>query len=172
MRDVLDGQLGNRVVIGGQNGLGIANVQLFLTRLGLARVAEQAADVRVALDVRLAREVQVAAVRLGLARERRLEVLVGLGALQICHVVAPPILDWIDVFDTGPRRTRVQPSSLCCGRSVLWAPFRHALHTTSYSTCKPTTSSPRGSRAGTWGRGYQERSTSKIVPQLLHTAWS
>ena len=53
--------------------------------LGLRGVAEQAADVGIALDVGLPREVQVAAVRLRLAREGILEVVVGLAALEARH---------------------------------------------------------------------------------------
>src|SRR5256884_789214 len=54
--------------------------------LGLRGVAEEPAHVRIALDVRAAREVEVAAVRLRLAGERRLQVVVCLAALQsLCH---------------------------------------------------------------------------------------
>ena len=53
--------------------------------LGFCGVAEQPADVGIALDVRLAGEVEVAAVCLGLARERILEGLVGLGACEVGH---------------------------------------------------------------------------------------
>src|SRR5213593_4654210 len=50
--------------------------------LGLRGVAEEPAHVRIALDVRTAREVEVAAVRLRLASERRLQVVVCLGAFE------------------------------------------------------------------------------------------
>ena len=53
--------------------------------LALGDRAEQGGHVRVALDVGLLGEVQVAAVRLALARERLLQVLVGLAALEIGH---------------------------------------------------------------------------------------
>src|SRR2546428_2853518 len=54
--------------------------------LGLRGVAEEPAHVRIALDVRAAREVEVAAVRLRLPGERRLQVVVRLAALQsLCH---------------------------------------------------------------------------------------
>ena len=47
--------------------------------------AEQRGDVRVALDVGLLREVEVPAVRLALARERLLEVVLGLASLEVGH---------------------------------------------------------------------------------------
>src|SRR6059036_1882516 len=50
--------------------------------LGLRGVAEEPAHVGIALDVRAAREVEVAAVRLRLAGERVLQVTVCLAALQ------------------------------------------------------------------------------------------
>src|SRR6184192_1453189 len=54
--------------------------------LGLRGVAEEPAHVRIALDVRAAREVEVAAVRLRLASERRLQVVVCFAALEcLCH---------------------------------------------------------------------------------------
>ena len=53
--------------------------------LALGDRAEQRRDVGIALDVGLLREVQVAAVRLALAGERLLEVLLGLAALQLSH---------------------------------------------------------------------------------------
>ena len=55
--------------------------------LALRHRAEQRGDVGVALDVGLLREVEVAAVGLALARERLLEVLVGLGAVQVGHAL-------------------------------------------------------------------------------------
>src|SRR5262245_66059793 len=59
--------------------------------LRLGRVAEEAADVGVALDVRLAREVEVAAVRLRFAGEGLLQVLVRLRALERGHVLLLPL---------------------------------------------------------------------------------
>jgi hypothetical protein len=53
-----------------------------VARLRLRRVAEEAADLRVALDVRRAREVEVAAVGLALAGEGVLQVLVRLASLE------------------------------------------------------------------------------------------
>ena len=55
--------------------------------LALGDRAEQRGDVGVALDVGLLREVQVAAVRLALAGERLLEVVVGLGSVEFGHAV-------------------------------------------------------------------------------------
>jgi hypothetical protein len=48
--------------------------------------AEECGDIVLSLDVRLVGEVQVAAVRLRLARERGLEVVVGLRAFQGFHL--------------------------------------------------------------------------------------
>ena len=56
-----------------------------VTGLALGDRAEQRGHVRVALDVGLLREVEVAAVRLALARERLLEVVLGLASLEIGH---------------------------------------------------------------------------------------
>src|SRR5436309_4589575 len=54
--------------------------------LGLRGVAEEPAHVRIALDVRAAREVEVAAVRLRLPGERRLQVVVRFAAPEcLCH---------------------------------------------------------------------------------------
>src|SRR2546428_3802102 len=53
-----------------------------VARLGLRGVAEEPAHVGIALDVRAAREVEVAAVRLRLAGERVLQIAVCLAALQ------------------------------------------------------------------------------------------
>ena len=55
--------------------------------LGVRGVLEEARDVREALDVRDAREVEVAAVRLRLAREGVLQVVHALAALErlACH---------------------------------------------------------------------------------------
>ena len=61
----------------------VVQVTVGVAGLGLGRVAERAADVRVTLDVGLARELEVAAVRLGFAGERVLEILMGLAALDI-----------------------------------------------------------------------------------------
>ena len=56
-----------------------------VTGLAFGDGAEQRGDVGVALDVGLLGEVQVAAVGLALAGERLLQVVVGLGALQVSH---------------------------------------------------------------------------------------
>ena len=55
--------------------------------LALGDRAEQRRDVGVALDVGLLREVQVAAVRLALAGERFLQVVVGSTALELGHAL-------------------------------------------------------------------------------------
>ena len=57
--------------------------------LALRRVAEQARGVGIAFDIRLLGEVQIAPVGLGFARERGLEIVVSLGALECCHFVPP-----------------------------------------------------------------------------------
>ena len=56
-----------------------------VTGLALGDRAEQRGDVGVALDVGLLREVEVPAVRLALAGERLLQVVVGLRAFEIGH---------------------------------------------------------------------------------------
>ena len=89
----------SQVVLGGADGLagdGVADlgeeveVPERVARLALGDRAEQRGDVRVALDVGLLGEVEVAAVRLALAGERLLEVLVGLGALEVSHALCSP----------------------------------------------------------------------------------
>ena len=54
-----------------------------VTRFTFGGVAEKARDVGLTLDVRLLREVEVAAVRLRLARERVLQVLMRLRSFEI-----------------------------------------------------------------------------------------
>src|SRR4030081_3087207 len=61
-----------------------------MTGLALGDRAEERGDIRVALDVGLLREVEVAPVRLTLAGERLLQVLVRLGAFQRIHSVLSP----------------------------------------------------------------------------------
>ena len=53
-------------------------------------VAEEAGDVRTPFHVGLLGKVEIAAVRLALACERGLEVLMGLAALQGRHAYVPP----------------------------------------------------------------------------------
>ncbi len=60
--------------------------------LALGDRAEQRGDVGVALDVGLLGELQVAAVGLALAGERLLQVLVGLGAVEVSHGVVSLML--------------------------------------------------------------------------------
>src|SRR5581483_888419 len=88
----LDGGL--EVVLGGADlhvGDGVADlgeeveVTERVTRLALCDRAEQRRHVGVALDVRLLGEVQVPPVRLALAGERFLQVLVGLRTLELRH---------------------------------------------------------------------------------------
>ena len=55
--------------------------------LALRHRAEQRGDVGVALDVGLLREVEVPAVRLALPRERFLEVVLGLAAVEVGHAL-------------------------------------------------------------------------------------
>src|SRR3954471_16561214 len=81
-----DGDAGDRVADLGEE----VEVAERVAGLALGDGAEQRGDVGVALDVGLLREVEVAAVRLALARERLLEVLVGLGTLEISHRFASP----------------------------------------------------------------------------------
>ena len=62
--------------------------------LALGDGAEQRRHVGVSLDVGFLREVQVAAVGLALAGERRFQVLVGLGSIELGHVDMAP-LGWL-----------------------------------------------------------------------------
>jgi hypothetical protein len=55
--------------------------------------AEQGGEIRIALHVGLLREVEVAPVRLARARERSLEVLMGLCSLELWHHRLP--LSWV-----------------------------------------------------------------------------
>ena len=57
-------------------------VSVGVARFAFRGLAEVAGDLRVALDVGRLGEIELAAVRLGLAREGVLQVAVGLGALQ------------------------------------------------------------------------------------------
>jgi hypothetical protein len=71
-----------------------------MARLRLRGVAEEAADLRIALDVGGAREVEIAAVGLALGAESVLQVLVGLAPFEGAHVRSCSL----------PRRTRVRGS--------------------------------------------------------------
>ena len=66
--------------------------------LRFRRVTEEATDLRIALDVGGAREVEVAAVRLALEGEGVLQVLVGLASLEGAHVemitLVPTTVSW------------------------------------------------------------------------------
>jgi hypothetical protein len=57
-----------------------------VARLRLRSVAEEAADLRIALDVGGAREVEIAAVGLALGAEGVLQILVGLAPFEGAHV--------------------------------------------------------------------------------------
>ena len=80
-----------------------------VARLTLGDRAEQRSDVGVALDVGLLGEVQVAPVRLALAGERFLEVLVGLRAVQIRHAPVSPFVGWIRRYCMHRRRRGTRP---------------------------------------------------------------
>jgi hypothetical protein len=69
--------------------LDVVEVDVGVAGLALRGLAEVAGDLGIALDVRDLREVEVAAVRLGLAREGVLEILLGLAALEIGHLETP-----------------------------------------------------------------------------------
>ena len=66
--------------------LQVLEVPVGMAGLAFGRGAEYRGDVVVALDVRLACEIQVTTIRLGLAGECVLEILLGLAAFEI-HVV-------------------------------------------------------------------------------------
>jgi hypothetical protein len=67
-------------------------VTVRVARLAFRGRAEHGRDVVQPLDVRLGCEIEVAAIRLRLARERILEILLGLAAFEI-HI--GPHLDWV-----------------------------------------------------------------------------
>jgi len=71
------------------DALQVVQVTVGVARLGLGGIPEQAAHVRVALDVRLLGEVEVAAVGHGLAAEGLLQVVVRLAALELAHALLP-----------------------------------------------------------------------------------
>ena len=76
-----DGEVGHRVAGIGEE----VEVPERMAGLAFRNGTEERGHVGVALDVGLLGEVQVATVRLGLAGERVLQVLVGLGALELSH---------------------------------------------------------------------------------------
>jgi hypothetical protein len=92
----------SRVLPNGTSGGGVAHraqevhVAEGVPGLRLGGVAEEAAHLRVALDVRHAREVEVPAVGLALARERVLEVVVLLVPFR--SFIVPP---WVDRVENG-----------------------------------------------------------------------
>ena len=96
-----------------------------VTGFGLRGVAEEAADVGVALDVGPAREVEVPAVRLRLARERVLQIVVSLGSLEIGHARTSPFR--FQVTDCRPLSRIVRDRNVLPtpeGRARLPSDFR------------------------------------------------
>jgi hypothetical protein len=77
-----DRQVGRRVA----HGLEVFEVAVRVAGLAFSGGAEERGDVVLAFHVGLRGEVEIAAVRLGLARERGLQVVVSLGAFQRFHV--------------------------------------------------------------------------------------
>src|SRR5947208_1897755 len=70
--------------------------------LGFRGVAKEAADVRVAFDVRAPREIEVPAVRLRFAGKRVLQVVVRTGALEsLGHRVPPSLVGSAPTNETG-----------------------------------------------------------------------
>ncbi|KOT06633.1 hypothetical protein DM77_1002 [Burkholderia mallei] len=67
----------------------VFEVAVRVARFALGGRAEQRRDVVLPLDVRLRREVEVAAIRLRFAGERVFQVLFGLAALELCHLRLP-----------------------------------------------------------------------------------
>ena len=57
--------------------------------LAFGRRTEDGGDIVVAFDVGLLGEIEIAAVGLALARERRLQIVFGLGSLEIRHGPSP-----------------------------------------------------------------------------------
>src|SRR5262249_50058614 len=73
-----DRQTGGRIA----DGLEVLEVAVRMSRLAFGGRAEHGRNVVVAFHVRLGSEVEIAAIRLRLAREGVLEVLLGLAALE------------------------------------------------------------------------------------------
>ena len=80
------------------NGSQEVHVTEGVAGLTLRGVAEEARRLAVTLDVGAAREVEVTTVRLALAREGFLEVLVRLAACEVSHVF-PPAFEMRMVID-------------------------------------------------------------------------
>ena len=76
-----DREIGRRIAHYGE----VVQVAVGMAGLAFGRRAEQRRDVVLAFDVGLVREIQVAAVRLRLAGERGLEVVVGFRAFEVIH---------------------------------------------------------------------------------------
>ena len=76
--------------------------------------AEQRGDVGVTFHVGLLREVEVAAVGLALARERGLQVLVGLGSVELGHVDIAP-LGLVGLYEQLSQR----PRKITCTASTV-----------------------------------------------------
>jgi glucose/arabinose dehydrogenase len=138
-----------------------------LYRLGLALggVAEQAGDVGLALDVGDLREVEVPAVRLRLAGERVLQVLLGLASLQLGHGSL--------LRGSGSRIVRC--------RGPIRYPWRPALHRPGWvggverRRCADLTDPGRGPRiriggASLPGRGRDADDTLALVAGRRHHA--
>ncbi len=96
-----------------------------VTRLSFGHGAEQRGDVGVALHVGLLREVQVAAVGLALARERFLQVALGLRTLQLGHV--RPLFFSLVVLIPGTPRAAARRSRLARVLALLAQPPEHHL---------------------------------------------
>ena len=91
-----------------------------VTGLTFGDRAEQRGDVGVTLDVGLLREVEVPAVRLALARERGLQVVVGLGSIELGHLV---LLLWAVGLEMEERAVQEQwsqrPRKITCTASTV-----------------------------------------------------
>src|SRR5204862_2664284 len=106
---------------------------------------EQRRHVVQSLDVGLVREIEVTPVRLGLARERGLQVVVGLGAFERLHCcllgcllevtdrayarrrasvqLIVPIRPIGDAYGAARRRFRLARNASAASSSIAWRPF-------------------------------------------------
>src|SRR5580658_3385943 len=155
----LDGRL--EVVLGGADGhagdgvSGLAQeveVPEGVPGLSLSDRAEERRHVGVTLDVRLLREVQVAAVGLALAGERLFEIGLGLTALQCCHGWYVPFSYFVG-----------------CGSCEICEP-RHSSHSPRKTTSALSTTKPCARRADTVSPG-KSAARSRTLPHERQTRW-
>ena len=143
--------------------------------LSLGDRAEQGGHVRVALDVGLLGEVEVAAVGLALAGERLLEVGLGLAVFQFWHGVPFMVVGrwrstdrrsfWLGRSAArGPRSgARATPAAAC-------RRLRHSGHRPRKTISAEPTSKPRSAPSGTASSG-KSATRSRTLPHCRQTRW-